>query len=87
MKLPVHRSVPVSRMMTRPKGKIIAPSIVINPGAFSWYHGETETINVAAQAKERMQPARNELKNTLSARILPFIVPAREQSSVVSLGV
>jgi hypothetical protein len=24
---------------------------------------------------------------TLSARMLPFIVPAREQSSVVSLGV
>jgi hypothetical protein len=42
---------------------------------------------VHAHAKDSKQPAMKELMKTLSARMLPFIVPAREQSSVVSFGV
>jgi hypothetical protein len=82
MKLPVHKSVPVDKIATSPHGKIIAP-----PGAFSWNHGETDTDNVQAHAKANRQPATKELTKTLSARMLPFTVPAREHSSVVSLGV
>jgi hypothetical protein len=44
-------------------------------------------LTVHAHAKASKQPAMKELMKTLSARMLPFIVPAREQSSVVSLGV
>lgn len=29
----------------------------------------------------------NELKKTMSMRMLPFVIPAREQSSTVYLGV
>lgn len=43
MKLPVHKSVPVDRIATRPHGKMIAPSKRITPGAFSWNQGEAET--------------------------------------------
>jgi hypothetical protein len=87
MKLPVHKSVPVDKIATSPHGKIIAPSKATTPGAFSWNHGETDTDNVQAHAKANRQPATKELTKTLSARMLPFTVPAREHSSVVSLGV
>lgn len=87
MKLPVHRSTPVERIAVRPHGKINAPSSVITPGAFSWYHGATVTDRVHAQARARRHPAMKELKKTLSTRILAFMTPAREHSSVVSLGV
>ena len=87
MKLPVHRSAPVERIAVRPQGKISAPSRVITPGAFSWYHGATVTDRVHAQANASRHPAMNELAKTLSARMLAFMVPAREQSSVVSFGV
>jgi hypothetical protein len=87
MKLPVQRSEPVSTMETRPKGKMIAPIILINPGAFSWYHGAVFVMRSAAQANERRQPAMKELKKILSTRMLALVTPAREQISVVSLGV
>ena len=87
MKLPVHRSAPVDKIAVRPQGKIKAPSRVITPGAFSWYHGATVTERVHAHAKASRHPAMNALANTLSMRMLAFIVPAREHSSVVSFGV
>jgi hypothetical protein len=87
MKLPVHRSAPVERIAVRPHGKIKAPSKVITPGAFSWYHGATVTDRVHAQAKASRHPAMNELAKTLSMRMLALTVPAREHSSVVSFGV
>jgi hypothetical protein len=85
IKLPVHKSVPVARIAVRPQGKIKAPSRVMTPGAFSWYHGATVTDKVHAQASARRHPAMNPLTNTLSARMLAFMAPAREHSSVVSL--
>jgi hypothetical protein len=51
MKLPVHKSVPVVKIATRPHGKIIAPSKVIMPGAFSWYQGETETKSCSSDTR------------------------------------
>lgn len=87
IKLPVHRSAPVDKIATRPHGKIIAPSNAIIPGAFSWYHGDTETEREQAHAKASRQPAMKELMKTLSTRMFALIVPAREHSSVVSLGV
>jgi hypothetical protein len=87
MKDPVHRSAPVERIAVKPQGKIRAPSRVITPGAFSWYHGATVTDRVHAQANARRHPAMNELAKTLSIRMLAFITPAREHSSVVSFGV
>ena len=87
MKLPVHRSAPVERIAVRPHGKIRAPRRVITPGAFSWYQGATVTERVQAHAKASRHPAMKELANTLSMRMLAFMVPAREHSSVVSFGV
>jgi hypothetical protein len=87
MKLPVHRSAPVERIAVSPHGKIRAPSRVITPGAFSWYHGATVTDRVHAQAKASRHPAIKALAKTLSMRMLALTVPAREHSSVVSFGV
>nr|POF16356.1 hypothetical protein CFP56_23874 [Quercus suber] len=86
IKLPVQRSVPVTTMVTRPKGKIIAPIMRMSPGALVWNHGAVFVLNSAAQAKARKQPAMNELMKILSTRMLALATPAREQSSTVSFG-
>lgn len=82
-----YRSAPVTTMDTKPNGKMSAPIMRISPGAFSVYQGDELTTRTAAQAKESRQPARKALKNILSRRMLAFMTPAREASSVASLGV
>lgn len=86
MKLPVARSAPVNTIATRPKGKIMAASSFITPGAFSWYQGEVLTMETAAQAKARMAPAMKLLRKILSMRIRALAAPAREEISTASWG-
>lgn len=70
----------------KPIGKTRAPIILIKPGAFSWYHGDARAMSIAALPKLRRQPAETAERNTLSGRILPFLTPARETSSIASAG-
>lgn len=86
MKLPVHKSAPVTTILTSPNGKIRAPIIRIKPGAFSWYQGAVSVLKRAAQAKESRQPAIKDDARILSMRMFAIMTPAREQSSTVSLG-
>jgi hypothetical protein len=51
MKLPVHKSVPVDKIATRPHGKIIADSKRTTPGAFSWNQGEAETKSCSSNTR------------------------------------
>jgi hypothetical protein len=87
MKLPVHKSAPVTTIIVRPNGKMTAPIILIRPGAFSWYQGAVCVLSDAAHAKAKSIPARTELMNILSRRMLAFATPDREQSSTVSCAV
>jgi hypothetical protein len=84
MKLPVHKSAPVSTIMHSPYGKTSADTVRIRPGAFSWYQGDAFVDKAVAQAKASRHPADTELKNTLSNRMLPFRTPIRETISAVS---
>lgn len=83
----VNRSAPVNTTITKPKGKTRAPIILINPGAFSWYHGAVLAMSDAAHPKLKRQPAETADRKTLSGRIVAFFTPACETSSVVSAGV
>ena len=70
MNEPVTRSEPVMTTITRPMGKIMAPNILIRPGAFSWYQGELLTTRQTAAAKASKAPAMKLLMKILSILIL-----------------
>lgn len=72
--------------MTRPRGKTMAATVLIRPGALSWYQGAVLVMSDTAAAKARRAPAMKELKKILSMRMLALYTPARDTSSIVSLG-
>ena len=87
MKLPVQRSVPVTTIIVKPKGKMTAAIMRMRPGAYVWNHGEAFVLRETAQAKARRVPATKDEMKVLSIRMLALPVPAREASSVASFAV
>lgn len=85
--LDVKRSDPLKTIITSPTGKVSAPIVLINPGAFSWYHGDAFVETRTAQPKPKSGPVIRELTNSLSKRMWDFFVPVRETSSIVCCGV
>lgn len=83
MMLLVKRSAPVKTIMTSPMGNTSPPTVLMRPGAFSWYQGAAFVLNSHAHPKPNSGPVMKELKNNLSIRMWAFLQPIRETSSIV----